>query len=255
MMHQDKDGHLVLSPKASFLMGLIGGVLVLCTIGFFITLSILLGGKGMKGDSLLGAAQPAPAAPTAPAPAAPTGGDERVVGTVAPVTDEDHVWGNANAKVTLIEWSDFECPFCGRFMETIDQVKAAYGKDEVRIVYRHFPLSFHPQARPAALASECAGEQGEFWEYHDLLFENSANLTTDLYEELAEDVGLNISQFNKCLGDQKYLGKVNDDMSAGSTAGITGTPGTIILGPDGSKQLIPGALPFEQVKPMIDAVL
>lgn len=255
MFKSDKESgsHIVLSPKMSFILGLVGGVMLLCTIGFFITLTMLVKGMSSGAGALKANTQPTAAAPSADPSADPSGAGEQV-GTVAPVDQDDHVWGSDSASVTLIEYSDFECPYCARFADTIDQIKANYvGK--VRIVYRHFPLSFHPGAQPAALASECAAEQGKFWEYHDELFTTSDGLTESTFKSIAADLGLNKTKFANCLSNQTYLSKVNADRSSGSTAGISGTPGTIIIASDGSKQLIPGALPYDQVKPMIDAAL
>ncbi|KPJ85022.1 hypothetical protein AMJ57_04795, partial [Parcubacteria bacterium SG8_24] len=168
---------------------------------------------------------------------------------MTPVSEADHVRGAADASVTLIEYSDFECPFCSRFHPTMKQIMDEF-EGQVRWVYRHYPLGFHAEARPAALASECAGEQGKFWEYADELYENQSSLGEDYYEELAAELGLNMSQFRSCLSSEKYGSKVSGDLSGGTAAGVQGTPGTIILGADGSAQLVPGALPFESVKMM-----
>jgi protein-disulfide isomerase len=126
---------------------------------------------------------------------------------------------------------------------------------QVRWVYRHFPLSFHPQARPAAIAAECAGEQGKFWEFVDGLFANQTRLGQSLYDELAAEVGLNESRFDTCMTSQKFDAKVSADLSDGSAAGVTGTPGTVLVGSDGSTELIPGAIPYDQLKLIVEAAL
>lgn len=244
--HHSPSG-VMLSPKASFILGIVGGVLVLCTIGFFILLSMVLrGGVDLGGSKY----QPSAVAP-APSPSAVPEGQ---VGEVAPVTKDDHVRGSAKADVTLIEYSDFECPFCGRFHPSMVQLMNEY-EGKVKWVYRHFPLSFHPQATPAANASECASEQGKFWEYADKLIENQSALSDAKYSEIAVGLGLNKSKFESCYSSKKYQARITADQAGGSTAGITGTPGTIIIGKDGSKQLVPGAVPYEQLKAMVDQAL
>jgi protein-disulfide isomerase len=250
-----KDG-LTLSPKMSFVLGLIGGIMVLCTIGFFILLSVVLKGSFSPNidstDKSEKVAVNEAAAPTAPV------GDPSVnqVGDVAPVTSADHIRGSSSAAVTLVEYSDLQCPYCANFHATMKQLMAdsAY-KSKVRWVFRHFPLSFHPNAEPAALAAECASEQGKFWEFADKVYENQADMGDALYTKLAGDLGLNKTKFDACIKDKKYQSAVDADYSSGGAAGITGTPGTIIMAKDGSKTLIPGALPIESVKQMIDTAL
>jgi protein-disulfide isomerase len=176
---------------------------------------------------------------------------------VDPIGDDDHVRGNPDAEIVLIEYSDFQCPYCETFHATMQQVMDEYG-DRVAWVYRHFPLiSIHPNAQKAAEASECVAELGgnkAFWEYTDILFGGSvldeASLTS-----AAGQIGVNQSGFSDCLSSGKYAQKVNDGLVSGQKAGVTGTPGTIILTKDGRTQLIPGALPFVQVKTVIDGLL
>ena len=242
-------GHLTISPKMSFILGLVGGVMLLCTIGFFILLAVVLDGK--SSNLAVGPTDIVDVVPTALA-AEPPPGEE--LGEIKAISDTDQVWGSAKAPVDIIIYSDIECSYCGRFHDTVKQIQDQYG-DSVRIAFRHFPLSFHPNAMPAALAVECAGDQGKFWEYLDELYESSDSLGEDLYHSIAADLGLNKSEFSDCFSSEEFQSKINDDRSSGSAAGISGTPGSIILGPDGSVQLIPGALPFDQVKPMINAAL
>lgn len=253
-MYHENDkmaGGVTLSPKASFILGLVGGMLVLCTIGFFILLSM-----AMKGNMNLsfGGGDNGPVA-AAPSPSLPPGDDApEPVGDVKPIANDDHVRGDKNAEVTLYEYSDFECPFCGRFHPSMVQLMNEY-KGKVKWVYRHFPLSFHPQATPAANASECASEQGKFWEYADKLIENQATLGDATYGKIADELKLNKSKFDSCYSAKKFQAKITADQGSGSTAGVTGTPGTIIVAKDGSKQMVPGAVPYEQLKSMVDAAL
>lgn len=197
---------------------------------------------------------------------APTGDTQQaqpppapVVGNIRAVDDSDHIRGNKDAKVTLVEYSDYECPFCKRFHPTMEQVMKEYD-GKVRWVYRHFPLDqIHPRARPAALASECVANFGgndKFWEYTDKLFEGSPeSLTDEKLKSIAGELGVDIGKFSSCYSSKQFEAKVNADAQDGQAGGITGTPGTIIIDAKGSKQLIPGALPYESVKPMIDEAL
>lgn len=166
------------------------------------------------------------------------------------VSENDHIRGNFNAPITIVEWSDFQCPYCARFHETMKQLMANY-PDKVRWVYKHFPLdSIHPYTRKAAEASECAAEQGKFWEYADKLFENQSNINQDYFFKAAEEINLNVSQFNECLNSGKYKSKVDADYQQGVKNGVNGTPGNFING-----QSVPGAVPYEQIKSIIDSLL
>jgi protein-disulfide isomerase len=157
--------------------------------------------------------------------------------------------GPANAPVEIVEFSDFQCPFCLRAHPTVDQVLKTYG-DRVRFVYRHYPLPGHPNARPAAEAAECAAEQGKFWPYHDKLFASQSRLSeADLKQDAAE-LGMDASKFNACVDSHKYAAKVEADLHAGQEAGVDGTPAFFVNG-----RLISGAQPFEAFKKMIDEEL
>lgn len=164
------------------------------------------------------------------------------------VSDSDHIRGNKNAPITIVEFSDLQCPFCSRFHDTMNQVLAAYPND-VRWVYKHFPLNFHQYAQKSAEASECASEQGKFWEYVDKIFANQSSLNTDYLATAAKEVGLNTSQFDSCLSSGKYASKVSSDYSLGQQAGVTGTPASFVNG-----ELVSGAVPLETVKQKIESL-
>lgn len=177
------------------------------------------------------------------------------------VTSADYFKGNKDAKVVIVEYSDFECPFCKRFHPTMEQVMKEYG-DKVKWVYRHFPLSFHANAQKEAEASECAGKLGgneAFWKYTDAIFErttsNGTGFALDKLTPLAKELGLNEASFKQCLDSGEMAQKVKDQMAKGGEEGVTGTPGTIIIDAKGSTQFVNGAQPFEQVKPMIETAL
>lgn len=188
-------------------------------------------------------------------------GNTQPTGGVANVSaDDDAVLGNPDAPVTIIEFSDFQCPFCRKFWrETLPQIKKDYlltGK--AKLVYRDFPLTqLHPGATPAAEGAECAKEQGGFWEMHDAIFEEqeqqgqgTIQFTADDVKKWAAKIGLNTSKFNQCLDSGKYKQEVDKDIADGSAAGVTGTPAVFVNG-----RLIVGAQPFAAFKAVIDEEL
>lgn len=165
--------------------------------------------------------------------------------------------GNGNAKVSIVEFSDFECPFCARFFsDTLLQLTKEYiDTGKAKLDYRHFPLSFHPQAKPLAIASECANDQGKFWEMHDKIFTvNSggqlASSNAETYKQWAAELGLNTTEFNSCLNGQKHAAIVDSDTKLGSELGVSGTPTFYING----RQLV-GAQPYAAFKAIIDEEL
>ena len=181
------------------------------------------------------------------------------VGTVREVSEDDHVRGASNAKVTVIEYSDLECPFCKRFHPTMQQVLSEYPND-VRWVYRHAPLAqLHSKAGKEAEATECAGEQGKFWELTDKIFEvTPANNGLDLADlpKLAQEAGVeNIAKFQSCLDSNKYAQHVADDLIDAQNAGMRGTPYSVVVASNGEKFPLSGAQPYASVKQIIDRAL
>ena len=156
--------------------------------------------------------------------------------------------GPAGARVTIVEFADFECPYCARAAETVHQVLAAY-PDQVRLVFRHFPLSFHARAPKAAEAGACAEEQGKFWELHDALFESQA-LEVDELKEQAGRVGVDRAKFDACLDSGRMAARVKKDQSVGEQAGVSGTPAFFING-----IVLSGAQPEEAFRRIIDQEL
>jgi len=166
------------------------------------------------------------------------------------VAVEDAVLGNNKAVVTLVEFSDFQCPFCARVMPTLKKVREAYG-DRVRIVWKDFPLTaIHPQAFKAAEAGQCAREQGKFWEYHDRLFGNQQALELEFLKKYAADAGLDAAKFNACLDTAKYGDKVQEQMGIGTRLGVASTPTVFVNG-----RLVSGAQPYEVFAAVIDEEL
>ncbi|MFW5690993.1 MAG: DsbA family protein [Chloroflexota bacterium] len=147
-----------------------------------------------------------------------------------PVTDEDHIRGAAQAPVTLVEYADFECPHCGRAHPILKTLVSVLGND-LRFVYRHFPLSKgHPHAQQAAEAAEAAGAQGRFWEMHDLLFKNQRALKTGHLEHYARELALDVERFIDELQRDVHAGRVRDDFNSGVRSGVNGTPSFFING-------------------------
>lgn len=217
--------------------------------------------SGMKVSS--GTAQVAQA-PAAVAPAAPSDQD-----LTPPSLEGGLVLGEADAPVTLLEFSDVQCPFCRKWVrETEDLIRKNYVETgKVKIVFRHYPLNFHPGAMPAAMAIECAKEQStDFgWKMHDALFAeqdkkdpsgNMVNFTPDDIKAWAKTVsGMNQTTFASCLDSNKFADKINQDMADGSAGGISGTPGFWVLGPDGQQKLISGAYPYNEFQAAFDSML
>lgn len=181
---------------------------------------------------------------------------------VPKISDRDHIRGDKNARLALIEYSDIECPFCKQFHPTAQRVVDEY-KGQVQWVFRHYPLSFHANAQKEAEAVECANEQGgndAFWKMTDTIYEqttsNGTGFALDKLGPLAAQLGLDQAKFQECLDSGKYEKLVKDDMDGGTKAGVNGTPGNILLDTKtGTTRLIPGAVPFEQIKPVIDEML
>lgn len=180
------------------------------------------------------------------------------------LTDEDWqiiitggaaVKGDVDAKITIVEFSEYQCPFCKRYIdESYGLIMEDYG-DQIHYILRDFPLPFHANAQPAALAARCAGDQGKYWEMHDLLFEKQAiwsekeDITTDL-TAYANQIGLNQSAFSSCLSSEKFAQAIDDDVSLGQKVGVSGTPTFFING-----QMLVGALPYDNFKAIIDEQL
>ena len=166
------------------------------------------------------------------------------------VAADDPSIGSASAPVTLIEFSDFQCPFCQRVVPTLKQVKQTYG-DKVRVVWKDFPLTqIHPQAFKAGEAGHCAGDQGKFWEYHDRLFANQQALQPNDLKQYAADLGLDAKVFAACLDSSKYGERVRDGVAEGSRLGVNSTPTIYING-----RVLSGAQPYEVFVSVIDEEL
>lgn len=225
--------------KSNFILGLAIGIAAV-SLGALVFMSLNKGGQD-GGEKQQVANQDNQ--PVVPEPVAPKN-------IKVAISDKDWVRGPKDAKVTIVEFSDMQCPFCSRHHETMLQVMENYPND-VRWIYKHFPLdSIHPYARPTAEASECAGEQGKFWEYADQIFKNQSLLNADYTSKAAGEIGLDQAKFDQCVKEGKYKSKIENDYQEGLKNGIQGTPGSVVNG-----QLISGAIPYAQMEAAIQASL
>lgn len=193
------------------------------------------------------------------APSAPT-----ITASKETIMDDDPFLGSESAPVTLVEFSDYQCPFCKRHVDqTFDQIKSNYiDTGKVQYVYRDFPLGFHAAAGPAAQAANCAREQGgdeTYFNMHTKIFSSQNALATadlsTLFSGFASDLGLNVGSFDSCYSSGKYASEVDKDYNDGAQFGVSGTPGFVLISSDGSKKVISGAQPYSVFKSEIDAAL
>jgi len=240
--HKEVNEAKTVTLKKSTLWG--AGAFVLLVL---LVISVFTGGLGITGK----------AGATDSNANAGTAGTQEAIRVVADV-DDDAIFGDKNAPITIIEFSDYQCPYCGRhFLETFPSIKSQYvDTGKVRIVFRDFPLSFHPMAQPSAEAAECVKEKGgdsAYWEMHDKMFENQATLSIGNLKLWAKDLGYDIAS---CLDSGKYKNEVLKDMADGQRAGIQGTPGFVIM-KTGSKDggVIKGAFPYSAFQQAINAEL
>lgn len=252
-------------PKTLFYFGLVLGMAIVLLFNSFAGLSY-----GSGAGSTATAQKTANTAASA-SPSAPTNTDPRLyaTGKMPEVTSADHVRGDLNkAKVVIVEYSDLQCPFCSRHHPTLKKLFEAYG-DQVAWVYRHFPLnSIHPNARPAAIASECAGEQGKFWEFIDATFNDNATMNGDaaaasaLYQKIAKDIKLDSGKFSSCLSSGKYDSVVDSQQDGGESLQVQGTPATFFNGqmvqtynPNSASWGSAGAASYATLQKLLDAEL
>ena len=157
--------------------------------------------------------------------------------------------GNPDAQIAVVEFSDFQCPFCGRVTPTLKQIEREYG-EQVRIVFKHLPLRMHSKAPAAHAAAEAAHRQGKFWEMHDLIFANQREMSETKYVEYAEQIGLDMDRFKRDVAAADVKSKVDADAAEAQKLGVTGTPGFFVNG-----RFLSGAQPFAAFKSLIDQEL
>ena len=176
----------------------------------------------------------------------------------AALSGEGPALGSASAPVTIVEYSDFECPFCRRFwQQTLPVLKERYlDKGQVRLVFRHLPSpNFHPNALGAAAAAECAREQGQFWAMHDLLFERGAAGGNSRYGAYADEIGLDAEAFAECLDSGRSRSRIDADRAAASALGARATPTFMVIPPTGQPALFAGARSVDVFEQLIEAAL
>lgn len=264
--------------KLMLLVGLLLGISIISTIAFFVLLYRGTGDKktgeveGAEVKKEEQAAKPEDGVKqedtAANVPDAP-----KIDTSKLALNANDHIKGDPNAPVTVVIYDDFECPFCGAFegtnQEVMDYLVSKYPtwtpvmpnliKDyvntgKVKLVYRHFPLppDMHPYAFLAAEASECASSQGKFWEMHDKIFVMNGNesVNVESFKQAARDLKLNMDEYNSCMDNHKMKGKVDADKASGEAIGVNGTPGAFVNGTGSS-----GAVPYSEFKQIVDEKL
>lgn len=232
---------------------------------FTVPIAIVIAGALIAGAVLFGLrSNVTPNTPTAVAPTAQIVEDpSKALENLRIVSNDDHIRGNPDAPIKIVEYSDTECPFCKRFHETMKQVIDEYGDTgKVAWVYRHFPLDqLHSKARKEAEALECAGAQGgndAFWKYTDRLYEitpSNDRLDPTELPKIAQYIGIDVAKFNDCLSSGTYAEHVASDLENAVTTGGRGTPWSIFVAPDETKLPINGAQPYEAVKQLIETAL
>lgn len=209
--------------------------------GILFIVSLVTGGFGSGGGKAIAS------------PSVPSQIQQQPQGKINVERGNAYFKGDEDAPVTIIEYSDFQCPFCLRFFEqTLPEIERQYvDTGKAMLVYKHLPLSsIHPYAEKAAEAAECAGVQGKFWEMHDKIFQNQAALAVDNLKGYAASLGVNAKKFNACLDNGDMAKKVQDDLAEATRIGASGTPTFLING-----QKVVGAQPFGAFQAVIDAEL
>lgn len=235
------------SPKLTFWFGFFVGAGLLTLIGFIFLLVMVLKGVDLPSPKTTTTKTTTTNTNTTATPTTKT--PTVVDASDITITDQDYVRGNPDAKVTLVAFSDLECPYCKRFHPTLQAVLEA-NPDNVRWVYKHFILSFHPEAKPAAVAAECAGKLGgndAFWGFIDAVYDNQSSIGDDLYTQVAADLGLNASEFATCVDSDEFDDKIAADQALGQSIGVGGTPSTFVVAGDTAEQLN-GAVPQSNVE-------
>ncbi len=239
--------YLVIATVLSFIAGMTVRSLLLGPMPYYVVGSAP---PGIASPTAISPPVGATATPTpvlSPAAAQPS----PTVGIVQVSADDDPAIGPPDAPVLIVEFSDYQCPFCARSaLETLPQILETY-EGKIRVVFRDFPLSsIHSNAQKAAEAAECADDQGQFWAYHDTLFQNQQALDIDSLKGYAQQLGLDTGAFNECLDSGQYASEIQNDLAQGQSYGVTGTPTFFING-----RLLRGAKPFSDFEAMIEEEL
>lgn len=236
--------------KSKLLTILVGIILVITVLNLYATINLYVGIRMMVKTFLAMQQQnrPFPSANKLNRPPRPPLPTERVKVDIS----NNVIKGSEKAPVTLVEFSDYQCPFSERFFnQTLPQIEKNYIKTgKVKMVFRNYPLAFHQNAQKTAEAAECAGEQGKFWEFHDTIFKNQKDLDLTSLKKYAKNLGLETKKFNDCLDSGKMAAQVQKDTSEGSKYGVSGTPCFFVNG-----LKIEGAMPFAAFEEAIEKEL
>ncbi len=241
--------------QISWLLAVVLGIVLIgaglgAGYGIWGTQVSVLEARIQEAESTAAAQQPETQPETQPE-AQPAADEPRQVTRYTVDIDDDPILGPEDAPITIIEFSDFQCPYCQRWHDQVwKQLKQAY-PDQIRLVYRDFPLySIHPEAEPAAVSANCAHEQGKYWDFHNLLFSGSKELSASTYQAFAAEIGLDMDQFNQCVSSNKYQEEVKADFDYASQLGVQSTPTFFING-----IALIGAQPYEVFQQVIDLEL
>lgn len=219
------------SPKTNFWFGLILGIAIISTLAYFTNGFSFINNNSEKNQQQV------------------AGEQQKSTQVNLEIAEGDHVLGNPDASIKVFEFSDFQCPYCSMFHNTMHQIVDEHS-DQVAWVYKQFPIASHPLGMPGALATECAAEQGKFWEMSDIIFANQDTLTEDSFAEFAEELDLDMEEYNTCYSEQKYKEKILVDYNLGIESGVGGTPTNFVNG-----EILPGAVPYEDMKRIIEDLL
>ena len=218
------------------------------------SIAIIIAGVIIAGSIVFVGKFPSPQGAAGTSPTA--GAEANSQANVPAPSAEDHIVGSLSAPIVLIEYSDFQCPFCQRIHPTLQRI-VDESQGQVAWVYRHFPLeSIHPEARPSALASECVAAQlgnDAFWKFAEALFADQQNMGAAQYAQIAAQLGANAAQFQSCLANETFASRVDAHANDAQTSGGTGTPYTVVYG-NGKQVALNGALPYAQIQAVIKSV-
>jgi len=264
LVKNEKSVFDAIPSKTSFFVGLVFGIMAFATIGFIL---LLVGGMdlsklGFAGGNGSGFGAKKPVVVNTNANSNTNAPAANKLDQLPPITQADHVRGDlTKAKIAMVEYSDYECPYCKQFHTTMQDVVKAYGTD-VAWIYRYFPLSFHQNAEKEAEAAECVAQLGgndAFWKFTDAIYSrttsNGLGFALTALGPLAKEVGVDQKKFQTCLDSGKNAKLVADEQAGGEASGIDGTPGTIIITKDGRSDIITGAQSLATVKSKLDALL
>ncbi len=259
-MHHKKEN--IISPEIILAISILLGAVIL---GYSMMTAANAIGTGIQGLTLQGTGNPSLIPTPTPDPSLGNNPPAPTAQMSDLIQNGAGTLGNENAPITIVEFSDYQCPFCRAwFKDTKGQLQTNYiDTGKVKLVYKDFPLSFHPMAQPYAEAARCAGDQSKYWEMHDKIFNEQStkgqgtvqDFTATDIKKWATDLGLDATAFNNCLDTAKYASAVQANFTEGQQIGVSGTPAFFIGKSDGTGQLVVGAQPYTVFQQAIDSLL